>query len=216
MTSESRQICSQCGHERSASAAAAGLCAHCLLKAGCGHDYLVVNVLGQGQHGTVYLAEQQPSGRLVALKVFAPGGEADDILSRVRWQAPLLEALAHPCAARMLDIGLNEQQRPYVATEYIRGAPITRHCERANSASPDRLELLAHVRALLRAVHKRGVAHGAIKASNILVSRNPRGPAVTVTDFGMQPGDKSGDDLALMTLADELLQPVDACGQFHL
>jgi tRNA A-37 threonylcarbamoyl transferase component Bud32 len=58
--------------------------------------------------------------------------------------------------------------------------------------------------------------HGGITASNILVARRAAGPAVTVTDFGMRAGDAAADDLALMKLADELLQPVDARGQFDL
>jgi serine/threonine protein kinase len=194
----------------------AGLCAQCLLKAGCGHDYTVVSVLGQGELGTVYLAEQAPSGRLVALKVLAAGAVADAIVARVRQQVPLLNALAHPCVATILDIGVNEQQQPFLAGEYVRGAPITRHCERAHASVTDRVALLALVGSLLGAAHARGVVHGGIKASNILISKRLDGPTVSVTDFGMHAGDVSADDFALMRLADELLQPVDARGRFHL
>jgi serine/threonine protein kinase len=209
-------VCPHCGHGLSHGAASAGLCAHCLLKAGCGHDYSVVSVLGQGEHGPVYLAEQAPSGRLVALKIFAAGDVADAIVSRVRRQALLLEALAHPCTARMLDIGVNEQQQPYLAGEYVRGAPITRYCERAHASVSDRVVLLANVAAFLGAAHAHGVVHGGIKASNILVSRRAAGPAITVTDFGIRFGDVAADDLALMKLADDLLQPVNGRGRFHL
>jgi serine/threonine protein kinase len=216
MTAGASRVCPQCGHGLSHDAALAGLCAHCLLKAGCGHDYTVVSVLGQGELGTVYLAEQAPSGRLVALKVLTAGDAADAIVSRVRRQAPLLNALAHPCAATTLDIGVNEQQQPFLAGEYVRGAPITRHCERAQASVADRVALLATVGGLLGAAHARGVVHGGIKASNILVVRRAAGPAVTVTDFGMRAGDVAADDQALMKLADELLQPLDARGQFRL
>jgi len=216
MTAGAGRVCPHCGHGLSNAAGLAGLCAHCLLQAGCGHDYTVVSVLGQGDLGTVYLAEQAPSGRLVALKVLTAGAVADAIVSRVRRQAPLLNALAHPCVATILDIGVNEQQQPFLAGEYVRGAPITRHCARAHASVSDRVALLATVGGLLGAAHARGVVHGGIKASNILVARRAAGPAVTVTDFGMRAGDAAADDFALMKLADELLQPVDARGQFDL
>jgi len=216
MTAGAGRVCPHCGHGLSHEAALAGLCAHCLLKAGCGHDYTVVSVLGQGELGTVYLAEQAPSGRLVALKVLAAGAVADAIVLRVRRQAPLLHALAHPCVATILDIGVNEQQQPFLAGEYVRGAPITRHCERTHASVSDRVALLATVGGLLGAAHARGVVHGGIKASNILVARRAAGPAVFVTDFGTRAGDAAADDLALMKLADQLLQPVDARGQFDL
>jgi serine/threonine protein kinase len=189
-------------------ATSAGLCAPCLLEAGCGHDYTVVGVLGQGERSTAYLAEQGPSGRLVALKVLAASQATDAIVSRVRRQAPLLAALAHPCAARMLDLGMNEQQQPYIAGEYVRGAPITRYCERVHASASDRMALLANVGALLAAAHARGVVHGGIKAANVLVSRRAAGPAISVTDFGIRAGDAAADNVALMKLADELLQPL--------
>ena len=113
-------MCLQCGRPQTTGAVAEGLCPHCLLQAGLGHEYAVVNVLGEGQHGTVYLAEQQPSGRLVALKILA-GDSAPAIVSRLQRQAPMLSALAHPNATRTLDIALSGDPGPYVATEYRPG-----------------------------------------------------------------------------------------------
>jgi serine/threonine protein kinase len=214
MTNGAGRVCPNCG--LSIDAASAGLCAHCLLKAGSGHDYTVVSVLGQGEHGTVYLAEQSPSGRLVVLKVLTAGDVSDAIVSRVRQQTPLLKALGHPCAAKVLDIGVNEQQQAYLASEYVRGAPITRYCERAHASVSDRVDLLANVDALLGAAHACGIVHGSIRASNILVSRRADGPATIVTDFGMRAGDVAADDAALMELADELLKkPVGARERFR-
>jgi eukaryotic-like serine/threonine-protein kinase len=216
VTAGTERGCPRCGRGLSNDAATAGLCAHCLLEAGRGYDYTVVSVLGEGERGTVYLAEQAPSGRLVALKVLVAGDVAEAIVARVRRQAPLLQALAHPCAARTLDIGINDQQQPYLAGEYVRGARITRYCERVRASVNDRVDLLAQVGGLLSEAHARGIVHGGIGASNVLVSRRAAGAAVTVTDFGLRAGDAAGDDLALMALADDLLQPVDGQGRFRL
>jgi serine/threonine protein kinase len=200
------QECSRCGQPQTVAAAAEGLCPHCLLTAGLGHDYAVLNVLGQGEHGTVYLAEQQPSGRLVALKILA-GSTAADILSRLQRQAPMMRTLDHPNAARTLDIAVPGDPEAYVATEYVRGSPITRYCERLQIPRAGRLELLAAVAALLRSAHDIGVAHGGIKPSNVLVVGRAATPSVKVTDFGLSLADERADDLALATLTSDLLGP---------
>jgi serine/threonine-protein kinase len=197
--------CSRCGQPQTEGAAAEGLCPHCLLTAGLGHDYAVLNVLGQGEHGTVYLAEQQPSGRLVALKILA-GSSAADILCRLQRQAPMLRALDHPNAARTLDIAVPGDPEAYVATEYVRGSPITSYCERLQIPRAGRLELLAAVAALLRSAHDIGVAHGGIKPSNVLAFGRAATPSVKVTDFGMRLADARADDLALTALAGHLLR----------
>jgi serine/threonine protein kinase len=116
VTRSIRGTCSQCGQPQTTGAGPEGLFPHCLLNAGLGHEYAVITVLGEGQHGTVYLAEQQPSGRLVALRILA-GDSAADILSRLQRQAPMLRALAHPNAATTFDIAASGDPAPYVATE---------------------------------------------------------------------------------------------------
>jgi serine/threonine protein kinase len=196
-------MCSQCGRPQTKGAVAEGLCPHCLLEAGLGHEYAVMNVLGQGQHGTVYLAEQQPSGRLVALKILA-GDSAPAIVSRLQRQAPALRALAHPNAARTLDIAASDDPGPYVATEYVRGSPITSYCERWQVPRAGRLQLLAEVAALLRSAHQVGVTHGGIKPSNVLVLGRAAAPSIKVTDFGLRLADEQADDLALTALAGDL------------
>jgi serine/threonine protein kinase len=201
VTGSIQGTCSQCGQPQTAGTAAAGLCPHCLLTAGLGHDYSILNVLGQGEHGTVYLAEQQPSGRLVALKILA-GDSAADILSRLRRQAPLLGTLDHPNAARTLDIAASGDPEAYVAAEYVRGSPITSYCEHLRIPRAGRLQLLAGVAALLRCAHDIGVAHGGIKPSNVLVFGRAATPSVKVTDFGLTLADSRADDLALAALVE--------------
>ena len=204
MTPSGPGICLRCRRPQTSGAAAEGLCPHCLLEAGLRHDYAFVNVLGQGDHGTVYLAEQQPSGRLVALKMLA-GDSSGEMLSRLNRQAPLLAALAHPNAARTLDLAASGDPEPYIATEYIRGSPITRYCERWQIPRAGRLRLLASLAALLHCTHEIGVTHGGIKPSNVLVSGRAAAPAVTVTDFGLRLADERADDLAMSALAGSLL-----------
>ena len=204
MTPAAVGICPRCRRPNTAGAAAEGLCPHCLLEAGLGHDYAFVNVLGQGANGTVYLAEQQPSGTLVALKVLAEDSTGE-ILARLTRQAPILAALAHPNAARTLELAANSDPAPFIATEYIRGSPITVYCERLQIQRAGRLKLLESVEALLRSAHEVGVIHGGISPSNVLISGPATRPSVKVTDFGLRLADERADALAMSALAGSLL-----------
>src|SRR5207244_1178420 len=89
-----------------------GLCAFCLLNATWEYDYTIVNILGQGEHGTVFLAEQQPARRLVALKVLNRDSAGAEVVDRLRSQLRALSALAHPNTAPMLAVGVTDERHP--------------------------------------------------------------------------------------------------------
>ena len=133
------------------------------------------------------------------------GDTAGDILSRLNRQAPMLAAMAHPNAARTLDLAASGDPAPYIATEYVQGSPITSYCERLQIPRAGRLELLALVAALVRSAHEAGVIHGGIKPLNVLVSGRATAPSVKVTDFGLRLADERADNLAMSALAAALL-----------
>src|SRR3954463_10087395 len=103
--------CSRCGRPLFVVGGSVPVCAFCLLRAGTGRDYSLVSVLGQGEHGTVYLAEQQPSNRLVALKVLT-GPDREATVARLRHVQRALAAFAHPCVCAILDVG-GDRNRAY-------------------------------------------------------------------------------------------------------
>jgi len=189
-------------------------CAFCLLRAGTGREYSLVSVLGQGAHGTVYLAEQQPSKRLVALKVLN-GSDTAATVSRLQHHRRVLAALAHPNASNILDVGRSGDRSAYVATAYVRGLAISTSCERSHADVPARLALLAILTDVVRSAHQRGIAHGGIKASNVFLVDAVDRRSVRLTDFGMRSADVSADLAALRGLATELLQPLNADRLFH-
>src|SRR5215204_1410492 len=113
-------ICPRCGPSI-ARMRSNGLCSACLLKAGLQYDYGVVTILGQGPYGTVFLAEQRPSHRLVALKVLNHHTHSSETIERLQSLRLSLAALGEH-AARVYDVGVLAQDRPYVVTEWVRGA----------------------------------------------------------------------------------------------
>jgi serine/threonine protein kinase len=197
-------VCPQCGQLLLPSATE-GLCAFCLLSATWEYDYTIVNILGQGEHGTVFLAEQQPARRLVVLKVLNHHSGRGEAVERLRGQQKALAALAHPNIAPMLAVGFTDERHPYVVTEYVRGIPITVFCERSQSDGPTRRQLLDTVSHVIRSAHDCRITHGGIKPSNVLVLRRTGGPAVRVVDFGLRAAEPKDDVAALERLTGALL-----------
>ena len=178
----------------------AGLCPVCLLGAGTHRDYTIVNILGRGENGTIYLAEQHPAHRLVTLKLLHEVSEANAVLERLQRQRRALATLAHPHAARYVDIGVTGGRRPYVIREYLRGAPITVHCEQSQSDRTTRRRLLANVVDVIAQAHRGGITHGGLTASNVFIINRGGEPLVKVMDFGVRPASPADDIAALERL----------------
>jgi serine/threonine protein kinase len=155
---------------------------------GAGHigPYRVLEVLGAGSTGTVYLAEPpEPPGRRVALKVVQAQLDPREVLARLEAARQALTAMSHPGLAKLFGAGRTEDGRVWLAMEWVRGVPVTEHCDRKCLIVPRRLELFIEVCEALQHAHDKGVLHGNLKPSNLLVSED-EGPArVRVIDLGV-------------------------------
>ncbi|MFN0196631.1 MAG: protein kinase, partial [Planctomycetaceae bacterium] len=84
--------------------------------------YKLLEQLGQGGMGVVYMAEQsQPVRRLVALKIIKPGMDSREVIARFEAERQALALIDHLHIARVFDAGTTESGRPYFAMELIRG-----------------------------------------------------------------------------------------------
>src|SRR5262249_40800404 len=91
--------------------------------------YKLIQEIGEGGMGTVYLAQQTaPVKRLVALKVIKPGMDSKQVLVRFAAERQALALMDHPNIARVLDAG-EAAGRPYFVMELVKGVPITRYCD---------------------------------------------------------------------------------------
>jgi serine/threonine protein kinase len=92
--------------------------------------YTLLQPLGEGGMGLVYLAEQrEPLVRRVALKLIKPGMDTREVLARFEAERQALALMDHPNIARVLDAGLGPGERPYFVMEYVSGVPITDYCD---------------------------------------------------------------------------------------
>src|SRR3954454_14202740 len=86
--------------------------------------YKLLQQIGEGGMGTVYMAEQtQPVRRKVALKVIKPGMDSRQVIARFEAERQALALMDHVNIARVLDAGATESGRPYFVMELVHGVP---------------------------------------------------------------------------------------------
>ncbi len=148
--------------------------------------FRIVERIGEGTMGEVYLAEQeQPVRRRVALKVLKFGLSTREVIARFELERQALAMLAHTNIARIFDAGATEDGRPYFAMEYVSGISITKYCDERNLPLSERLAIFAQVCAGVQHAHLRGIIHRDLKPSNILVTEMDGKPAPKIIDFGI-------------------------------
>jgi serine/threonine protein kinase len=168
--------------------------------------YRLIDRLGSGGCGVVYLAEQQePVKRKVALKIIRLGMDTENVIARFNMEREALALMDHPNIARVLDAGTTASGRPYFVMELVDGEKITEFCDRNRFGIRERLELFTLVCEAIQHAHQKGVIHRDIKPSNVLVRENDGRAVPKVIDFGIAKATAGGlDGDATMT----------RCGQF--
>jgi len=148
--------------------------------------YRILQTIGEGGFGTVYLAEQErPVRRRVALKIIKLGMDTKQVVARFEAERQALAVMDHPNIARVFDAGAAETGRPYFVMELVHGVPITEYCDSHNLTIDQRLELFGTVCQAVQHAHHKGIIHRDIKPSNVLVSEQDGKPFAKVIDFGI-------------------------------
>lgn len=151
----------------------------------CGR-YKLLEIIGEGGMGTVWVAQQtEPVRRRVALKVIKPGMDTRQVLSRFEAERQALALMDHPNIARVFDGGMTEQGRPFFAMEYVKGVPITTYCDECRLSLRERLELFVPVCQAVQHAHHKGIIHRDLKPTNILICLYDGKPVPKVIDFGL-------------------------------
>jgi len=149
-------------------------------------NYKILEVIGKGGMGTVYLAQQEkPIRRKVALKVIKPGMDSKEIVARFESEQQALALMNHPSIAQVYDSGTTEQGYPYFVMEYVPGVPITEYCDKNKMTTDKRLKLFEKVCDALQHAHFKGIVHRDIKPSNVLVTFQDDKHIPKIIDFGI-------------------------------
>jgi len=148
--------------------------------------YKLLQKLGEGGMGTVYMAEQKkPVSRRVALKIIKPGMDSGQVIARFEAERQALAMMDHPCIAKVFEAGATSQGRPYFAMELVKGVPITQYCDEQHLSTKQRLELFVQVCKAVQHAHQKGIIHRDLKPQNILVADYDQKPVPKVIDFGI-------------------------------
>jgi serine/threonine protein kinase len=148
--------------------------------------YKLLQRLGEGGCGVVYLAQQEhPVRRRVAVKVIKLGMDTRSVIARFEAERQALAIMDHPGIAKVLDAGATESGRPYFVMEWVRGVRITEYCDQHQLSIPQRLELFIQVCNAIQHAHQKGIVHRDIKPSNVLVTLPDERPMPKVIDFGI-------------------------------
>jgi serine/threonine protein kinase/tetratricopeptide (TPR) repeat protein len=144
--------------------------------------YRILEKLGAGGMGEVYLAEDMKLGRKVAIKILSEEFTTNkDRLHRFEQEASAASNLNHPNILTIHEVGIDEGKH-YIATEFIDGVTLRRKMAAAHLETPEILEIAVQVASALEEAHAAGIVHRDIKPDNIMVRRNGY---VKVLDFGL-------------------------------
>src|SRR5215213_1549541 len=157
--------------------------------------YRILEKLGAGGMGVVYLAEDMKLGRKVAIKILSQEYTTNkDRLHRFEQEASAASNLNHPNILPIHEVGTDDG-RHYIATEFIDGVTLRRKAAGSQLEMPEILDIAIQVASALEEAHAAGIVHRDIKPDNIMVRRNGY---VKVLDFGLakltETVDKSPSD----------------------
>jgi serine/threonine protein kinase/tetratricopeptide (TPR) repeat protein len=148
--------------------------------------YKLLQQLGEGGFGVVFLAEQErPVRRKVALKIIKPGMDTRQVIARFEAERQALAMMDHPNISKVYDAGATENGRPYFVMELVQGVPITEYCDQSNLTTRQRLEPFITVCQAVQHAHQKGVIHRDIKPTNVLVTIQDGQPTPKIIDFGV-------------------------------
>ena len=142
--------------------------------------YQVLEKLGSGGMGEVFLCQDSRLHRKVALKCLTTGGPAEDQSAILR-EARAVARLTHPHIASVYDV-LEHEGRAFIVMEYVKGESLRTRLQRGPMSADETIAIGRQLAAALSAAHQHGVIHRDLKPSNVQLM--PDG-IVKVLDFGV-------------------------------
>ena len=140
-------------------------------RAACIGPYKLLEEIGEGGMGTVFMAEQaQPVRRRVALKIIKPGMDTRAGDRPLRGRAAGAGDDGPPQHRQGARRRHHRSGRPYFVMELVKGVPITEYCDERRLTPRERLELFVPVCQAVQHAHQKGIIHRDIKPSNVLVA----------------------------------------------
>ena len=147
--------------------------------------YRVLDVLGQGAMGAVYLGEHIKMGRKTALKILYAADHDPGSVARFARGAQNAARIDHPNVCRVFDFGDPPGGLHFLAMEFVEGESLFDVLRAEGRLAPERaVSIVAQTASGLHAAHELGIVHRDLKPSNIMITRAADGSDhVKVVDF---------------------------------
>jgi serine/threonine-protein kinase len=152
--------------------------------------YRILDKIGEGGMGAVYLAEHTLLGRRAAIKVLLPSFSADQaIVRRFFNEARAVTRIADPGIVQVFDFGIHTDNSAFIVMELLEGETMSRRQKRVRRfAASDAVRLVRMTCTSLAAAHAKGVVHRDLKPDNIFIVGDPAvtgGERPKILDFGI-------------------------------
>jgi serine/threonine protein kinase len=166
--------------------------------------YRVINRIGRGGMGTVYLGEHTTVGRKVAIKVLTHQWSRNELVAkRFRAEARAASAAGHPNIIEVFDAGELPDGRLYLVMEYLTGRNLYDEIQELGTLPVGRAcRIIRAVARAIRAAHEVGIIHRDLKPDNVMFVPLPEGEGETVKvlDFGISAGAERSESQARLTI----------------
>jgi len=163
--------------------------------------YRVLERLGEGSSGDVYLAEDTVVHRKVALKLLRHNEADDRQLRSFEREARCASLLNHPNVVTLFDIGIENDIR-YIASEHVEGETLRQRLDHAPLPIAEVVDISLGVASALVAAHEAWIVHRDVKPENIMLRRDH---GVKVLDFGVAKLAGGGDSTDPLRRGDKLI-----------
>jgi serine/threonine protein kinase len=171
--------------------------------------YRLVEQIGEGGMGSVWLAEQErPVRRQVALKLIKPSLASKEVIARFEAERQALAMMDHPNIAKVFDAGTTETGSPFFVMELIDGTPLNVYCDDHKLSIRARLKIMIDVCGAIQHAHQKGILHRDLKPSNVLVGEANGKSVPKVIDFGLAKATEHATRLTDKTMFTEFGQVV--------
>jgi serine/threonine protein kinase len=148
-------------------------------------SYRVLDQLGQGGMGTVYLAEHRHLHRKAAIKVLLKEFiSRPDLLERFFAEARATSLIEHAGIVQIFDCEVDADGRPYIVMEFLGGETLAGHLRHGPLPAEQAAAYARCMAEALAAAHDKGIIHRDIKPDNVFVKPGPP-PSAKLVDFGI-------------------------------
>lgn len=152
-----------------------------------GDRYRLGPLLGRGGMGSVYRADDEMLGRVVAIKVFSEDPKSGGSADRKRSEMRVLASLNHPGLISVFDANLDAEPSAYLVMEFVDGPTLHERLLSGALTPPEVASMAKGLGEALEVVHAGGVIHRDIKPSNVLLTARRSGGVMhaKLADFGI-------------------------------